>query len=197
MVRATAAAICLGEGMPASRWERLFDDLEAQFAAEERRDVEAEVAERTRRERALVSWTDRIAAQGQAELSLEVAAGQRLTGRVADHGADWVLIELATGAEVLVSLSSVLAIHGLVARSREATTARRFGWGSVLRALARDRSAVEVVDRAGTRRIGTIDVVLSDAFELAEHALDVPRRQGNVTGRVVVPFAAVAMVRRR
>ena len=37
------------------RWEGLFADLEGQLAAEERRERDDEVAERTRRERALVS----------------------------------------------------------------------------------------------------------------------------------------------
>ena len=36
------------------RWEGLFADLEGRLAAEERRDLDDEVAERTRRERALV-----------------------------------------------------------------------------------------------------------------------------------------------
>ncbi len=44
------------------RWERLFDDLEAQLVADERRDLDAEVADRTRRERALLGLHERLAA---------------------------------------------------------------------------------------------------------------------------------------
>ena len=44
------------------RWERLFDDLEAQLRTEEARELAAEVADRTRRERALVGLHDQFAA---------------------------------------------------------------------------------------------------------------------------------------
>ena len=43
------------------RWDRLFADLEGQLAAGERRELDDEVAERTRRERALVPLADRLA----------------------------------------------------------------------------------------------------------------------------------------
>ena len=36
------------------RWDRLFDDLEAQLALDDVRELDAEVADRTRRERALL-----------------------------------------------------------------------------------------------------------------------------------------------
>ena len=44
------------------RWDDLFDDLEAQLAAAERDEALAQVAERTRAERAQVGWFDRVAA---------------------------------------------------------------------------------------------------------------------------------------
>ena len=45
------------------RWERLFADLEAQLEGELRRDLDAEVADRTRRELAQVDLGARLSAQ--------------------------------------------------------------------------------------------------------------------------------------
>jgi hypothetical protein len=44
---------------------------------------------------------------------------------------------------------------------------------------------------------GTIDRVGADFFELAEHALDAPRRRGEVQNVRLVPTAALVAVRRR
>ena len=43
------------------RWERLFDDLEAAAAAEADLELAAEVADRTRRERAVLGLHERLA----------------------------------------------------------------------------------------------------------------------------------------
>jgi hypothetical protein len=42
---------------------------------------------------------------------------------------------------------------------------------------------------------GTIDAVGRDHLELSEHPADLPRRSENVTGRRVVPFSALVLVR--
>ena len=47
------------------RWERLFGDLEGQWEAEARRDLDQEVADRTRRERATVGLFERLAAESR------------------------------------------------------------------------------------------------------------------------------------
>ena len=59
------------------RWDRLFDDLEAQLALDEARELEAEVADRTRRERALLDVHTRLLANVEA-----ARVGLRLPGRV-------------------------------------------------------------------------------------------------------------------
>lgn len=181
--------------MGQARWEHLFEDLEAQLAAQERLDTEAETAERTRRERALVSWIDRLAAH-EGSVTVAASGGQRITGRVSDIGTDWVLLETTDGGEMLIPLSAVRTVEGLRARARPGGSARRFGLGSALRVLARDRAVVEIVDREGGRHTGTIDVVLADAAEVALHHADEPRRAGNVQARVLIPYAALAAVRR-
>ena len=44
------------------RWDQLFGDLEGQLAHEQRRDLDLEVADRTRRERALIGLHERLLA---------------------------------------------------------------------------------------------------------------------------------------
>lgn len=188
--------------MADQRWERLFEDLEAQLAAQDRLDTEAEIADRTRRERALISWVDRLSAcltrtgDASTPVSVSLASGVRLTGRVSDLGQDWVLLDTPS-AETLVPLAAVMSVHGLGTRAAQGGTARRFGVGSALRTLARDRATVEVVDLTGQVTTGTIDVVLADAIEVAEHPLGEARRAENVRDRVLLPVSAISLVRRR
>jgi hypothetical protein len=74
--------------------------------------------------------------------------------------------------------------------------ARAFGVGHALRAISRDRAPVTLVDVTGAALTGTVDAVGVDFVEVAEHPLDVPRRPENLRGTRVVPFAAMALVRR-
>ncbi|MEO5609711.1 MAG: hypothetical protein ABIQ61_08335, partial [Ornithinibacter sp.] len=94
------------------RWDGLFADLEGQLAADERRELDSEVAERTRRERAGVDLAGRLAAAGE-ELTLTLDGGTSFAGTVADLGSDWMLLragEGVAGREVLVPLAGVLSI---------------------------------------------------------------------------------------
>lgn len=179
-----------------SRWAALFADLEAQLAAEERLDVEAEIADRTRRERALVSWTDRLAGH-TGPLTLHCADRQVVSGRLLDLGQDWCVLGPPTGHEMLIPLAQVVTVAGLGRRAAAAPLARRFGLGAALRIISRDRSPVDVIDRTGRVITGTIDEVLRDAIELAEHPGDLARRAAQVRGRLLVPFSAMVVVRRR
>ena len=72
------------------RWQQLFADLEAQLEAEEARDLALEVADRTRRERALVGVPERLLAhRGRTRSQLRLLGGQVLAGEVVDVGLDW------------------------------------------------------------------------------------------------------------
>ncbi len=62
--------------------------------------------------------------------------------------------------------------------------------------MSRDRSTVELVDVDGCPTTGTVDVVGHDHLDLAEHAADAVRRNANVVAHHVVPFTAIAFVRR-
>jgi hypothetical protein len=179
------------------RWDRLFDDLEAQLALDDVRQLDAEVADRTRRERALLDVHTRLLANvGSTQVGLRLRE-RVVSGRLVDVGPDWALIETAPGRPVLVALPAVRSVSGLAPGARTpSVVARRFGVGAALRAVSRDRAVVEVVDVDGHPSTGTIDVVGSDHLELAEHAADAPRRAANVTGRLIVPFWSLGSVRR-
>ena len=220
----------LGCGHPysgAMRWEGLFADLEGQLAAEERRELDDEVAERTRRERALVTLADRLAGAVGSTVRLGLGAGLHVQGDIADLGDGWVLLrDPATGREHLVPTAAVVTVSALGARVETARAARRFGLGYALRALSRDRATVAISlsgvgasagagvsagpgagpgsgvgfgwsAAGGSVLVGTIDAVRADHLDLAEHPEGVPRRRGNVTAMTTVPFQALVLVESR
>lgn len=175
------------------RWDRLFDDLEAQLAAQTRLELDAEVAERTRTERSKVTVGERVAGAVGSPVVVRLRGGSIARGVLEDSGDGWLLLVEGTGRQLLVPTGAVLGVSGL-GRPRDDTRARRFGMGSALRGISRDRRAVAVVDVDGGTVHGTIDAVGADAFDLTEHPLDSPRRPEHVRGERVIPFAAVALI---
>ena len=180
------------------RWEGLFDDLEGQLAAEERRERDDEVAERTRRERALVTLEARVAAAAGSGIRLRLVDGTRVHGLLDDRGRDWVLVRQDSGRDALVPIASVVTLTAMQRDVGDPGTARRFGLGYALRALARDRATVAVtLAGGGPALVGTIDAVGADHLDLAEHPEGVPRRRENVTAVTTVPFGALVSVESR
>lgn len=181
------------------RWEGLFADLEGQLAAEQRRERDDEVAERTRRERALVTLPARLAAAVGTPVRMSMAGGLQVDGVLKDLGEDWLLVRAAADAhEVLVPFAALMAVRALGPHSTPARGARRFGLGYALRALSRDRATVVIsLVGAGPRLLGTIDAVGADHLDLAEHLEGLPRRRENVRAVATVPFAAVVAVESR
>ena len=196
------------------RWERLFADLEAQLSSDEARELAAEVADRTRRERAQVGLHERFAAVvDRAVVEMRVAGVGLLRGLVTGSGPDWVLLDhraehpltvvASSGAErrvdrpVLVATAAIRSVTGLAGAEHTGAVAMGFALGSALRAVSRDRAVVDVVDVDGSVLTGTIDGVGLDYVEVAEHSADLPRRAENVLGVRAVPFAGIAVVRRR
>ncbi len=181
------------------RWEGLFADLEGQLAAEQRRELDDEVAERTRRERALVTLHGRLAASVGAHLKLGLTGGVDLSGTLLDVGAEWLLLRSDTrGREVVVPVAAVSTITGLGQHAEAGRSARRFTLGYALRALSRDRATVAVlVSGGGPALVGTIDTVGADHLDLAVHSEGVPRRRENITAVATVPFAALLAVESR
>ncbi len=205
------------------RWDRLFDDLQAQMDAEGQRELDLEVSDRTRRERAQVGLHERLIAHRGRRVELRLAAGVLVSGRVADAGSDWLLVEdpghragdgqgdsaddrghtdgrggLAPFGASLIPFGAIVSITGLgirAAAGRGVATAKRFGLGYALRGLSRDRSVVSLTDISGAVTTGTIDAVGADALDLSEHPADLARRAVNVLARRVIPFTAIVVVR--
>ena len=181
------------------RWDRLFGDLEALAGAERARQRDTEIADRTRRERALLDLQARMLANvGKDGVSFRLAGEVLVTGRLVDVGPDWALVE--TGARpVVVALAAVHAITGLGKGARKPSiVARSFSLGAVLRAASRDRSLVELVDVSGSAATGTIESVGSDHLELASPSWEAPRREHRrdaVSARVLVPLWSLSTVR--
>ena len=178
------------------RWEGLFADLEGQLDAEARRELDSEVAERTRRERALVDLVARLGAARGQRLSLVLVGGRSVDGVLRDLGDGWLLLGDPV-RETLVPLGAVAAASGLAGHAQEPRTARRFGLGYALRALARDRATVALDLTGGPPVVGTVDVVGADHLVLAEHPDGEPRRKENVRRLLTVPFAALRAVESR
>ena len=181
------------------RWQGLFDDLEAQFEAAEAAELAGEVAERTRRETALLRLWDRLQPAVGSALTVQVPGAGPLRGRLLDCGVDWLLMEEGGGRELLVPLAGVLGVHGLGMRAAspdaEDAVAKKLDLRWALRGLARSRTGVALGLVDGSLVTGTLDRVGADHLDLAEHGLGEARRAAAVRQVRLVPLPAVAVVR--
>lgn len=195
------------------RWDRFFDDLEDQLAAEweaERAALESE-AERLRLARVdLRARLVALAGDAEASVTLELAGGDAVAARLAAVGADWFAAPESAGGRRLwlvpiAALRGLQAAHGDLLRSarppeRADRLAERVTFALALRDLARRRVGVAVgvvpgADGAGRVLTGTIDRVGADHLDLALHDQGAPRRAAEVRGYRLLPLSAVAWVR--
>jgi hypothetical protein len=182
------------------RWDDLFGDLEAQLEAAEAASVDAEVADRTRRESALITLADRLGGSQGDRVAVHVVGAGRVDGHLLEVAGQWVLLADDRGADVLVALAAVQGLADLSASSDPgsdpAQGRMRLGLGVALRAVARDRAPVVVHLTGGSTVEGTLERVGADFVEVTEHPAAETRPRG---GRAVrtLPFAALAMVRSR
>ncbi len=182
------------------RWDALFADLEAQAEALEHAERAAEVEERVRIEVAAIGLVDRLRAAVDTPLRVQCAGALALTGVLRRVGPDWLLLDEGSGREVL---TAVAAVHGVTGLSRVSAVPdsapgveSRLSLRHALRGLARDRSPVRVCRVDGSTLDATIDRVGADFIEVALHAPGETRRRGDVREVALVPFAALAAVRR-
>ena len=181
------------------RWESLFRDLEAQLAQAQRVELEAEVADRTRSERGQLHLVHRLRPAVGAAVTISTLGAGTLRGRLAEVGAEWVVLDEGPGRQALIPLSAVSAVGGLgrlsASPGKEGQVWLRLGLSAALRAVARDRQPVQCLLQDATTLNGTVDAVGGDFFELAEHAVGELRRRGDVTGVRTVPFGGLAALR--
>jgi len=181
------------------RWDALFEDLEAQLAAEQRLAMESEISERARVEMAGIALIDRLRGGLGGELAVQLSSGMRISGVLAHVGGEWIVLNEAP-QQWLVPYSAVVSYQGAGRRVLQDSGVRaRLGLASALRGLARDRADVTVHLTMGMlperALFGVIDRVGKDHFDVAATAAGEARRHANVSSVVTVPFASLAALR--
>ncbi len=178
------------------RWEALFADLEAQFEAEAARDKASEIQEFVRIERARQTLVQRLARHLGTRVEVQLLGAERLGGLLSSLGKDWLMLRHG-GTEELVPFQALACWSGRDAGRNPEPGERRVGFSQALRVLVRDRARVAVGGTDGQQLAsGTLDQVGQDFVEVALHERDEFRRGPAVHGRFVIPFSAVARVRR-
>jgi len=188
------------------RWDKLFDDLEAQLAHEARAEQLDLGAEEERLRLGRLGLRDRImtltAAAASVSIMLTLSNGDRLAVRPSAYGQDWMMADLVTRVgQCVVPLSAISGVSLTVAQvalslgapSPRRALADRIGLTVVLRDLCRRRHPVELIVRGGSLR-GTIDRVGRDHLDVALHEPGTARRDDVVSEVRLVPFDALVLV---
>ena len=182
------------------RWDDLFTDLEAQAEALDVAARAAEVGERTRVEVSALGMVDRLRAALGTAVRIRLAGDLTISGTVERVGPDWLLIDEGAARECVLAIAAVRSVSGLgrfsAVPGAEEVVESRLKLRSALRGIARDRSAVRLHLVDGAVLDATVDRVGADFVEVARHAPGEPRRHGEVREVVLVPFGALAAVRR-
>lgn len=170
------------------RWDDLFAALEAEADDLDRRNRDADIADRTRSAQAKQGWLTRC---GSTELTVRVAGAGVLRGVPDRVTPEWLLLRSGGPTDWVVSTSAVLGVTGLAESvAASGRLDERLGWRHAWRALSRDRSDVRIVCLDGTPVRGVPVVVGRDYVEVRGYAdgrpLDRPTD--------VLPFTAVAAV---
>jgi hypothetical protein len=180
---------------PAMR--RMFDDLEAAFEAELRREAEQEAMAAVRAELGATVLWEQLARRVGAQMV--VLAGTRVfRGAIVASYPEFLVLRSDEGTEHLVRYGPAITMAmppepiGLQPTSPPA--ARRYQFALALRELARRREPVriELVDASAVD--GTIEAVGSDYLEVAEHDPGEARRRAAVRARRFIGFSAVVAV---
>jgi hypothetical protein len=182
------------------RWDALFADLDAQAEALEHAERAGEVDERARMEMAALGLLERLRPAVGAGVRLHCTGPLTLGGVLGRVGPDWLLVDEGAGREALVALAAVQGVSGLsrlsAAPDSMPVVESRLGLSHVLRGVARDRSSVRICRTDASVIDATIDRVGTDFLEAAVHPAGEPRRHTAVRDVILIPYAALAAVRR-
>lgn len=183
----------------AMRWDALFEDLEAQLAANERLNLDAEIAERARVDAGRVELADRLRGSLGLSIRVHLASGSVVEGNLSHAGSEALLLN-EPGHQVLIPYTSALRYAGLarLAVTEPSRVRQRLGLASALRALARDRVHLAILVSRGpgeTTLHGVIDRVGRDFLDLAVTHEAQERRPPNVRQTATIPFGALASIR--
>ncbi|ASK64909.1 hypothetical protein CFK39_02635 [Brachybacterium avium] len=180
------------------RFERIFEDLEGQFAHHQQEEVRAVSEDLTRAEQAQLTIADRLRGAQGLGLTLHLAAGFRVSGVVREVGAEWVALAARSGARsAVIPLAAIAMVEGLPSRARLVEDSLRspLGLGSVLREIARDRAVVRL-EASGGSVIGRIAAVGADALDISS----LPTGESTTvpgSARITVAFSALQAVQLR
>lgn len=183
------------------RWELLFADLSAELEAAGDIELQADLADQTRSQRARLRLVDRLRGSADQPLVLRVLGAGVIAGTLRGVGPDWCLLRSA-GTDHLVRLGAVLEVRGLApysaAPGSEGVVAARFTLAAVVRRLARDRAVVTVIQVDGHLVTGTVEMAGADLLEMSERRADEPGWSSPAPAdRRTLPFDSVAAVRQR
>ena len=177
-------------------WEesllRLFDDPEQQAEGLRLEERTGAVADLATGELAEITLEDRLHGSRGSELTVRLAGGLLVSGRLVRAGRGWILLVQSSGAQSpgsqwLLPLDHVLAVRGLTGRAvvpGARTVLGRLGLGSVLRGLAEGYDDVLVHLRHGDPVAGRLVRVGADHLDLAVPA-----------GLESIPLAGVVAIR--
>lgn len=145
------------------RWDRLFDDLEAQADDLERQERDALVDELRDGDWAETRWRHLLGGQ----VAIEVVGGGRVEGEVTLVNDRLVQVS-GERTDHVVAASAVLVVHAAERRAEPVgRVGTALGWGHVFRALrdAGEPVVVRLVD--GSSREGEVVAVGADFVRLA------------------------------
>lgn len=188
-------------------WDRLFDDLEDQLAAEweaERAALDAE-SERLRISKLTMRRRLHLLQHTDAPVTLRLSDGARHAGRLRAVGADWIAAQTVDDPSALIlPLGTVTAVethHGAILETLDDVAApsdgmrERMTLGFLLRDFARRRLPLRMALDDGETVHGTIDRAGEDHLDLAVHDAGEARLPRAVRAFRIVPLRALLWLR--
>ncbi len=151
------------------RWQSLFHDLELELEALHQQQRVSETREHIRANMAEISLADRLRGNVENELQFLLRDGLTVRGNLTRCYPQWSLIK-NSDVEALVPTTAIAAVRGLenLTAPPSGPTANRLTLGHALRALARDRSSVEVRTTGG-QFVGIFGLIGQDWAQLRLH----------------------------